>query len=67
VRTIAGAAAQTGSRVILQSVPFVVAGYRPDINPAVNRLNAGLRELSNGAEIGFFDLIGYGSRPAQLV
>jgi lysophospholipase L1-like esterase len=56
VRAIVTAAAQTGSWLILQSVPFVVAGYRPDINPAVNRLNTGLRELSNGAEIGFFDL-----------
>jgi hypothetical protein len=27
-------------------VPFVVAGYRPAINLAVNTLNAGLRELN---------------------
>jgi hypothetical protein len=27
-------------------VPFVVAGYRPDINLAVNMRNAGLRELN---------------------
>jgi lysophospholipase L1-like esterase len=56
VRAIATVAAQAGSLVILQSVPFVVAGYRADINEAVRRLNAGLRDLSNGAQIRFFDL-----------
>jgi hypothetical protein len=42
--------------VILQSVPFVVAGYRPDFNGVVKRLNAGLRNLTNGAQVRFFDL-----------
>jgi lysophospholipase L1-like esterase len=56
VRQIASAAAQSGSWVILQGVPFVVGGYRPNINPAVSRLNAGLRALSNGVEIQYFNL-----------
>jgi lysophospholipase L1-like esterase len=56
VRAIAAAAVQAGSLVILQSVPFVVAGYRPNFNEAVKRLNAGLRDLTNGAQVRFFDL-----------
>lgn len=56
IRAIAGAASQAGSLVILQSVPFVVAGYRPDINDAVKSLNVRMRDLTNGAEIRFVDL-----------
>jgi lysophospholipase L1-like esterase len=56
IRAIAATASQAGILVILQSVPFVVAGYRPDINDAVKRLNARLRDLPNGAQIRFFDL-----------
>src|SRR5262249_52981322 len=56
IRAIASAASQAGSVVILQSVPFVVAGYRPDINDAVKSLNVRLRDLTNGAEIRFLDL-----------
>jgi lysophospholipase L1-like esterase len=56
IRAIAVAASQAGSVVILQSVPFVVVGYRPDINDAVKSLNVRLRDLTNGAQIRFFDL-----------
>jgi lysophospholipase L1-like esterase len=56
IRAIAATASQAGILVILQSVPFVVAGYRPDINDAVKRLNAGLRDLPDGAQMRFFDL-----------
>jgi lysophospholipase L1-like esterase len=56
IRAIAGAASQAGSLVIVQSVPFVVAGYRPDINDAVKNLNVRLRDLAHGARIRFFDL-----------
>src|SRR6516165_6411728 len=38
IKAIAGAASQAGSLVILQSVPFVVSGYWPDINDAVKNL-----------------------------
>jgi hypothetical protein len=38
IRAIATTASQAGSRVILQSVPFVVAGYWPNINDAMKRL-----------------------------
>jgi lysophospholipase L1-like esterase len=56
IRAIAASASQAGSLVILQSVPFVVAGYRPDINDAVKRLNARLRDIPDGARMRFFDL-----------
>ena len=56
IRAITDVASQAGSLIILQSVPFVVAGYRPDINGAVKSLNDRLRDLTNGAQIRFFDL-----------
>jgi hypothetical protein len=39
-KAIADAASKAGSLVILQRVPFVVAGYWPDINDAVKSLNS---------------------------
>jgi lysophospholipase L1-like esterase len=56
IKAIAETASQAGSLVVLQSVPFVVAGYWPNINDAVKRLNVGLRDLPNGPQIRFFDL-----------
>ena len=56
IRTITADASEAGSLVILQSVPFVVAGYWPDINDAAKSLNARLRDLANGVQIRFFDL-----------
>jgi GDSL-like Lipase/Acylhydrolase family len=51
IKAIAETASQAGSLVVLQSVPFVVAGYWPDINDAVRRLNVGLRDLPNGEQM----------------
>jgi lysophospholipase L1-like esterase len=56
IRAIAATASQAGVFVILQSVPFVIAGYRPDINDAVKRLNHRLRDLADGERMRFFDL-----------
>jgi lysophospholipase L1-like esterase len=56
IRAITATASQAGSLVILQSVPFVVVGYRPGINDSVKRLNARLRDLANEAQVRSFDL-----------